>query len=200
MNQDLMRVRSYMSEERFCHTLGVRKCALWLGGMLLPNDLADLEAAAMLHDIVKERPQHELYQAIQNEKLELPEEELAVKALLHAYAAPSYIRMYFPEYATKPILDAVFYHTVGRANMNVMEKIVFLSDFVEEGRSYTACKQVRLELEADLAAGIDPLIAVDRANLSVLDFTIRFLLDRGAYISVRSLEARNSLISSLSHS
>ena len=47
------RVRPYMNEKRFAHTLGVERECVALGSILLPEKVNDLRAAALLHDITK---------------------------------------------------------------------------------------------------------------------------------------------------
>lgn len=198
LNPDFLCIKERMSEKRFHHTLGVRECALSLGRILLPDAAREIEAAAMLHDIAKELPASELIAAIEQSDWQPVPQELSAESLLHAYAAPFYIKRDFPRYATEPILRAVYYHTVGRADMTVLEKIVFLADFIEKGRSYSACREVREWFYRELSSGDDPMRVLDRAVLRVLDFTIEYLIREGLYISPMSLQARNSILTEIS--
>lgn len=198
MNADFQSLRQYMSEKRYRHTLGVRDCALFIGRILLSDALDEIEAAAMLHDIAKERPTSELTQAIRQGEWQPASAELSVEALLHAYAAPYYIKRDFPKYATESVLRAVYYHTVGRASMTVLEKIIFLADFIEVGRTYGACREVREWFYEQITSATDPMRVLDMAILRVLDFTITYLIREGSYISEQSLQARNSILTSLS--
>ena len=50
----------------------------------------------------------------------------------------------------KEILDAVCYHTTGRGNMSVLEKIVYLADKIEPSRTYTDLTDIRIAAESDL--------------------------------------------------
>ena len=198
VHKDFLRLCDYMSEKRYRHTLGVRDAALRMGEILMPDATDTIEAAAMLHDIAKERPVKELTEAIRESGYTPDPEELSAESLLHAYAAPYYIRRDFPRYATEPILQAVYYHTVGRADMTLLEKIIFLADFIEDGRTYSACREVREWFYREFSSSSDPARVLDCAVLRVLDFTIAYLIREGLYISMQSLAARNSILSSLS--
>ncbi len=197
LNPDFLCIKERMSEKRFRHTLGVRECALSIGEILLPDAAREIEAAAMLHDIAKELPASELIAAIAQSEWQPIAEEMSSESLLHAYAAPFYIKRDFPKYATDPILRAVYYHTVGRAGMSVLEKIVFLADFIEEGRSYSACREVREWFYREFFSTEDPVRVLDRGVLRVLDFTICYLIREGLYISPASLQARNSILTTI---
>ena len=50
----------------------------------------------------------------------------------------------------KEILDAICYHTTGRGNMNLLEKIVYLADKIEPSRNYTDLTPIRTAAEIDL--------------------------------------------------
>ena len=120
MSTDFLSLSERMSEKRFRHTLGVRDCALRLAQILLPDRMDEVEGAAMLHDIAKEVPTDELLSAIAQSEWQPPTEDLVSESLLHAYAAPYYIRRDFPQYATESVMRAVYYHTVGRVGMTVL--------------------------------------------------------------------------------
>ena len=198
LNEDFKILRNAMSERRYRHTLGVRECALRLAQIFMPEACLEIEAAAMLHDIAKEKPKDELLLAIQKGEWQPPIEDLSSEALLHAYAAPYYIRRDFPQYATDSVLRAVYYHTVGRPEMTLPEKIVFLSDFIEPTRTYSACCEVRDWFFSELMTTDNREALLERALLRVLDFTVSFLIREEMYISPSSIHARNSILTTLS--
>ena len=84
----------------------------------------------------------------------------------------------------KEILEAIKYHTTGKEDMTILEKIVFMADAIEEGRSYPGVEEIRKKAFEDLDEGV----------LMCLDHNIKFLIDIGAFIDPLTLNARNYLI------
>jgi nicotinate-nucleotide adenylyltransferase len=78
------------------------------------------------------------------------------------------------------ILDAIRYHTTGRADMSLLEKIIFIADYIEPNRE----KFEGLE-EARRLAYLD----LDMAMRYILEETIAFVKQRGRLLHPLSLEA-----------
>ena len=78
------------------------------------------------------------------------------------------------------ILNAIRYHTTGRANMSLLEKVVFIADYIEPNRE----KFEGLE-EARRLAYLD----LDMAMKFILEETIAFVKERGRLLHPLSLEA-----------
>ncbi len=87
---------------------------------------------------------------------------------------------YLAEYAfgvqDEDILNAIRYHTSGRENMSVLEKLIFLADMVEEERSYDVVENIRA---AFWKQGEENL---DRCLELALDETVAFLKRKNAYV------------------
>lgn len=188
-------VSLYLSPERYRHTLGVEKSAAWLSSFFFSEEAGrEISAAALLHDIAKELPKEEQLRLIREGGAPLTEEDLSTPTLYHAFAAPALIRRDFPRFATENILSAVFAHTTGRANMTLFEKIIFLSDYIEEGRTYPSCVEVREQLLHALSEGVSPQEALDRAVLSTLEQTLLSLTERALPVNSRTAAARDALL------
>lgn len=84
----------------------------------------------------------------------------------------------------KEILGAIKYHTTGRKNMSVLEKIIYLADFIEPGRSYPGVDKLRKMAFENL----------DDAMIQALTNTIRYISGIGGLIHERTVSARNYLI------
>lgn len=82
------------------------------------------------------------------------------------------------------ILNAVSYHTTGRAGMSNLEKIVYLADATEPGRNYPGVQRLRSLMKKDL----------DRACLRSLSRTINYVTERGQFLDPDTLAARNDLL------
>lgn len=82
------------------------------------------------------------------------------------------------------ILDAIRFHTTGRENMNLLEKIIYIADVIEPGRTYDGVEEIR-----DLAYK-----DIDKSLIHSLNTTIKFIVDRGQLIHLDTIKARNYLI------
>ena len=165
-------VRERLSEKRFLHTLGVERLAKRLGEIVLPGSVYELCSAALLHDIAKEIPEKEQLLLIGGD---FEADDLDTPAIYHALAAPALIKRDFPDYATENILSSVKNHTTGAPDMTLFDKIIFISDFAEDGREYPACREVaeRLSLNLKLAKSLEESVkAIDLSTLDTLKATV----------------------------
>jgi predicted HD superfamily hydrolase involved in NAD metabolism len=174
-------VEAQMPAERWRHTLGVVNTAAVLARRY-GADPVKADLAAIVHDYAKFWPVDRMEKIIRENGL--PQELLNYdKELWHApvgaYAAERDFGIKDEE-----ILDAVRYHTSGRENMTLLDKVVCLADYMEPGRNFPGVEQIR-----DLAED-----HLDRALLAAFDSTIQFLLSKGKRIFPLTVYARNSLI------
>ena len=135
-------VATRMSEKRFLHTLGVKSAAEFIAGFIPELDNSELSAAALLHDIAKELSASDTMGIIAGMN-QITEADLVCQSVHHSLVAPVVICRDFPEYKTKNILSAVKNHTTGAPDMSIFDEVIFLSDYIEEGRSYPSCVSVR---------------------------------------------------------
>lgn len=189
-------VRARLSEKRYKHTLGVETAAARLAQAFLPEKENDLRAAALLHDIAKELPTEEQLRLIDEGHADVSPAERNMTAILHAYAAPAVILRDFPTFATEEILRAVACHTAGREDMTVFDKIIFIADYTEDGRTYPSCVSVREKLARDIKNG-EGLCALDMAVLSSVDETVLSLIGRSSLISEKTILTRNAVLTKL---
>ncbi len=84
------------------------------------------------------------------------------------------------------ILNAIRYHTTGRENMSMLEKIVYIADYIEPKRDFEGIEYVRniCYEEKDL----------DKALISSIDNTIKFIIEKNLIIHVDTIKARNFLL------
>ena len=193
------RVRLEMSQKRYIHTLGVEKCAAYLGGLLMPDRIAELSCAALLHDVAKELPrQEQITLALSFCEGGISEEDIVSDQVLHAYAAPCKILSDFPEYSTRDIILSAFRHTTGDPQMTLFDKIIFLADFIEEGRSFYAATSLRVWVFSSLGEELsfeEKERIINIACVKEIDRTIESLESRGLKIDERTLLTRNALAS-----
>ena len=84
----------------------------------------------------------------------------------------------------KDILNAVKYHTTGRAGMSVLEKIIYVADAIEPGREYPGVEQIR-----EIACK-----SLDAACLRSMETTIEYIKARGYFLDSDTVTARDYLI------
>ncbi|KIL37193.1 phosphohydrolase [Cohnella kolymensis] len=186
MNLELLReaTRSQMPDKRWQHTLGVVKTAVELAERF-GGDAEKAELAALLHDYSKAWPINRMEQIIRTERL--PGELLDYdKELWHAHVGAWAVQNEH-RIEDEEVLDAIRYHTSGRADMTLLDKIVCLADYIEPGRDFPGVNKMRdlaqHSLEEALAAGFDS--------------TIKLLIELGKPIFPLTVTARNDLIRQL---
>ena len=115
----------------------------------------------------------------------------------HAISAALEIPERYPEFASPELIGAVRYHTTGRPNMTLCEKIIYISDYIDFTRTYSECIKLR-----DMFWGVDVanmseekrILHLDKVILESIDLTVLDLIHRGHVISTETLNARNQLI------
>lgn len=120
-------------EERYKHSLGVLKIALKLNEELrLGLDEEKIYLASVLHDYAKFDDFDRCKEIVQKYGLDEKMLQLDHK-LWHSFFGP-YIVNDELGINDEEALKAIFYHTTGKANMSTLEEVIFLSDYIEEGR------------------------------------------------------------------
>ena len=137
------RIRPYMSEKRYIHTLGVENAAAKLAEDILPGLKHELRCAALLHDIAKELPSKEQYSLALKSPFPVEKVAFDTEPALHSFAAPALILRDFAEYSSDRILSSVFKHTLGDGEMSVFDTVIFVADYIEQGRKYPSSILVR---------------------------------------------------------
>lgn len=133
--------KSKLSKERFNHTIGVVNRAIEYA-KIYKVDEEIVKITALAHDIAKELSKEEEQEIINKYNIKLDEIELINHSLLHAIIG-SYICQ--NEYGfNDDMTNAVRYHTTGRSNMSILEKIIYLADATEEGREFLKQEYVDL--------------------------------------------------------
>ena len=112
--------------------------------------------------------------------MELTELEISTHKLYHAMCGSAYIRNEFGV-ENQDIIYAVRYHTTGRKNMSLLEKIIFVADFIGEERDYDGVEIMRRKAA----------VSLEEAIVEGLGFTVKDLIDRGALVHPDTIDAYN---------
>lgn len=137
------RIEGRLSPYRMTHTKGVEEMAARLADLYCPEKKGMLRAAALLHDLTKEYTNEQQLALLEGQGIALRPDERETPKIWHAMTAPAVIERDFPDYADSDILSAVRWHTTGREGMTLAEGLLYLADFIEEGRTFPDCVALR---------------------------------------------------------
>lgn len=154
-------IQLHLKESRLRHTYNVADLAVSMAEKY-GADTRKAEIAALLHDMAK-------YENRPGVNMNLAHSKIAVEKAREEFGITD-----------EDILNAVSYHTTGRAGMTLLEKIIFLADAIEPGRNYPGVKDIRKKAETDL----------DGACLMSLTRTVEFINNRGDYLDPDTLRAK----------
>lgn len=126
-------VANKLSPKRYAHTRGVVEMALEYA-KLHEIDYDETFIAALFHDIAKELPKNEVLRLCEIYKIELDEFEKQHLHLVHGKIGAALLEKEWG-ITKSSILNSIRFHTIGRMGMTPLEKIIYLADMTEEGRS-----------------------------------------------------------------
>lgn len=157
--------------DRYEHTLGVEYTAAALA-MRYGGNIRDAQIAGLLHDCAKCLSDKKRLEICAKHHIPVTALERKNPFLLHAKVGAYLARK---KYGVKnqDILNAIRNHTTGRRDMSLLEKIVFVSDYIEPGRKHAP----NLEEIRQLA-----FLDLDRALLRILEDTLCYLKSSGGDI------------------
>ncbi len=171
--------KQILSEKRFAHTVSVADEAKRLA-LIWGADADNAYLAGIAHDIAKEIPRDEALRLLDEFGYASDETERMNTALLHGPLAAYIVKKEF-DIDNSEILEAIRFHTTGRPDMSLMEKIIFIADFTEPLRRYPQAEEVRKLAERDL----------DSAVLCQTEYVIKFIIDSGRVLHHSTVDTRN---------
>ncbi|MCR5830662.1 MAG: bis(5'-nucleosyl)-tetraphosphatase (symmetrical) YqeK [Lachnospiraceae bacterium] len=122
-----------ISRKRYIHSLGVSDTAACLA-MRYGFDIRIAALAGLLHDCAKGLDDKEMLATARKGGLEISEIELANPELLHSKAGSVLAKEKYG-IEDEDILGSICWHTTGRPGMSMLEKIIFLADYIEPNRA-----------------------------------------------------------------
>ena len=175
-------LKEKISEKRFKHVMGVVETATMLAN-LYNEDVEKAKLASILHDNARECTQDEMERLYSyygyNVEINFQKEP----ALLHSKVGAILARTTYGIEDIE-ILNAIKYHTTGRRNMTMLEKIIFIADYIEPSRDFEGVEAVRKQAFRD----------IDLAVYEALENTMKHLLEKKSFIDMDTLDARNDLL------
>ena len=157
-------IRPLMGEKRFVHSVEVARRAVDLARRF-GGDRQKAETAGIFHDICKEFPRQAQLQWAAKSGIILDDLTKRMPRLWHGPAAAGYIAQEL-SVRDRDILNAVYYHTSGRADMSLLEKIVYLADLTSADRDYPDVERVRKIVDRSLDEGMEEALRFTVAQLA----------------------------------
>ena len=171
---------SYLKHKRIPHVLGTEQEAVRLAETY-GADVQKARVAALLHDCTKKLAMEEQLALCTHYHIELDELEKNALKLLHAKTGAALARDVFG--VDDEIYGAILWHTTGRAGMSLLEKIIYLADYIEPTRDFPGVDKLRKVCYDSLDTGL----------LLGLTMTIQEMTEMGNPVHKNTIEARDSL-------
>ena len=158
------KLKKELDTDRYAHTIGVAYTAAALA-MRYGANVQQAQGAGLLHDCAKCIPNNKKIALCHKYNIKITEIELENPFLLHAKLG-AFLAMHKYGITDKEITSAILNHTTGKPNMSLLDKIIFVADYIEPQRK----KQPNLAEIRKLA-----FINLDEALLRILEDTLVFL-------------------------
>lgn len=172
-------IAEQMSEKRFRHVLDVEKAAVELADRYA-CDPVKASLAALLHDYAKEQPDSVFLDLIDRYQLD-PALKTWGNNVWHGLVGRYLITEQFG-LTDEEILTAIARHTVGASDMTLLDKVIYVADYIEPGRDFPGVETARQLAAEDL----DKAVAYETAR------TIEHLAHKGLPIYPQTLETYNA--------
>lgn len=193
----------FISGSRLEHTLSVEKEALDIAKRIfssLGTDeayLSDVVCAALLHDITKNMGLEEQLSLCEKFGHVISDKSEMSCSVLHAVTGAYLARELFD--INDCVFNAVYSHTVGNDRMNIIDKIIFLADYIEPTRKAISCRHVGKTLHDFLSdKDADILKSINLCIIKSIDFTLDYLIEQGSFIHIQTVKTRNSVLAECS--
>ena len=171
---------SYLKAKRIPHVLGTEKTAAALAEKY-GADTRKARVAALLHDSTKRLSMDEQLALCEYYHIELDAMERTTLKLLHAKTGAALARSVFG--VDDEIYNAILWHTTGKPGMTLLEKVIYLADFIEPSRDFDGVDALRSVVWEDL----------DKGLAMGLSMTVEEMTGMGAPIHRNTLEALDDL-------
>lgn len=175
-------LKGTLSEFRFQHVLRVEQKALELAAKFQYQNLEKVSITALVHDYSKEFTDDKFIKKIKDKALDADLLNWG-NMIWHGIVGAEFIHDDL-KITDEDILNAVRRHTVGAQYMTLLDKIIYMADYIEDGRDFPKVNEVR-EITFK---NIDEGVAWQTLN------TIKYLLDKKVPIYPQTLSTYNKWV------
>ncbi|MBU3160125.1 bis(5'-nucleosyl)-tetraphosphatase (symmetrical) YqeK [Clostridium frigoris] len=176
-------IKKNLKESRFKHSVSVSETAIELATIYGQN-IEKARIAGLVHDCAKNLADDQLMKMAIDHRIELDEVSKQSPQIIHGLVG-SIIARDIMEIQDEDILNSIRYHTTGRKNMSILEKIIFISDYIEPLRTFKGKEEVRSLSRVNL----------DVAVMMCLENTIKYVISKKQLLHIDTVYARNYLLS-----
>ena len=171
---------SFLKPKRMPHVLGTEQEAVRLARQY-GADVTKAQIAALLHDCTKKLNRDEQLALCAHYGIVPDPLERQTLKLLHAKTGAAVARDLFG--VDDDIYNAIYWHTTGKADMTVLEKVIYMADYVEPNRVFDGVDELRDAVHTDLDMGL----------LLGLQDSIDEMTERGNPVHRHTVEAKEYL-------
>lgn len=172
-------------EKRYKHSLGVAEAAVNLAKHY-GEDPVKAYVCGLLHDIEKNASFEEQHRYMDLLGDKLPREVIENKKLWHAPAGAAFVKEEL-HIVDEGMINAIKYHTTGRENMTMLEKIIYTADFISAERDFEGVEEIREKAFRN----------IDEAIYSSAVFTLQKIISLGQRINYDTMAMYNEMIDRL---
>ncbi len=172
-----------LSESRLKHSLGVSETAVSLATKYDEN-IESARIAGLIHDCAKNMKEAQLIKIAREHGIHIDDIYNHNPSIMHGVVG-SIIAREVMEIQDDDILNAIRYHTTGRENMSMLEKIIYISDYIEPSRKFKGVEELR-----NLS-----YISLEAAVIQCLENTIKYVISQNELLHNDTINARNYLLS-----
>lgn len=176
-------LKDMLPERRLKHSFRVAECAVNLSE-IYEYDKEKAKIAGLIHDCAKYFTDEQIEDCVKKFNIELDPLEVNNIALSHSVIG-SYVAREVFKIDDEEIINSIKYHTTGREDMTLLEKIIYMADLIEEGRKFPKVEELR---ELTYSGKLDEALILSFNN------TIKFVIDNNQLIHPRTVSARNYIL------
>ena len=175
-------VQRHLTEKRFYNS----QCVAQEAARLAQQYGADVEKARLagiLHDIMKDTPPEQQLKILQDSGILLTKTQRHNRKLWHALAGAAYLQQTL-QVKDGDIVEAVRCHTSGKKDMSLLEKVLFVADYISADREYPGVERMRQAAYRSL----------EEAIVEGVLFTVQELMGQRLPVAAESVEAYNDAL------
>lgn len=182
--------------KRYAHTLGVYRECEYLADKcaLSQKETDDLLTAALIHDMAKQLPIDKQKNICMRHGTDTSG---ATEATLHQLSGAEYAReLLGSDIVNDAVYSAVSKHTTGGSVMSLTDKLLFIADYTEAGRTHEMCRKMREYLHEKcekIVKAEEARQVINEVALKIIISTMQYLVETGAALDPRINEARATL-------
>jgi len=171
-------ISSLMTEERLLHVKETKRIAFEIAGFY-NVEVEKLELACLFHDIAKDIPKDKMKSLIEKHRIILDEIEKREIGLWHGIIGEEIVKERF-NIKDLEILEAIKFHSTGKANMSLLFSLLYIADYLETCPS----DEIKEKAKKNIQDALKMVVAKK----------IGYVLKKGSLLHPRSIELWNSIV------